>query len=480
MADHAALLVTVVARQRLALGVGSEVSYFTGTHSFVPGSVLRGALAAAWIADPKHGPPSMRDGRADEFRELFDGDIRYGPLHVTGSSVIPVSVWRCKYPKDDECRRVAVDRAFEDGDACPACHGGSLEQGKGQVELPPGVGLERVTRTSINRTTGTAEDGELYAHAALPAGTTLTGYIHGRDSWLQSRGSWLEQPRTLRLGGRRTVGGAASYSAVPVTRPALPEPLLAGGMLTIRLASPAILTDAAGRPRLDPDPELDLAHAQTGAVTERAWARPVTWEGWHAASRLPKPDELCATAGSTYRIAGPDEGLRRLARRLLRDGIGLRRAEGFGEVQVITGPWRPSPVRAVITRQASADERVRDWHGKVARLSLNPAQERWLVGALRDLQLGHQRAAGDRVQAVRLAAAEMLARPGADAFSGRQRDQLRELLAEPDAQVLRDLTTLLLAGLPAVASGHAEPGTDEPGTDEPDPAQAGQAGTGAG
>lgn len=480
MADHAALLVTVVARQRLALGVGSEVSYFTGTHPFVPGSVLRGALAAAWIAGPEHGPPSMGDGRASRFRELFDGDIRYGPLHVTGSYVVPVSAWLCKYPKDKACRAEAADAAFEDvsragtgkpgaggseaADAawedarsCPAC-GGPLEQGKGQVLLPPGMALERVTRTSINPATGTAQDGELYAHAALPAGTTLTGYIHGRDPW-------LEQPRTLRLGGRRTVGGAAGYSVVLAAPPEPPEPLLAGGMLTIRLASPAIFADAAGRPRLDPDPDLDLDHAETGAETERAWARPSTWEGWHAASRLPKPDELCAVAGSTYQITGPDEALRRLAGRLLRDGIGLRRAEGFGNVQVITRPWRPPPVQAPVTREAGADLRVRDWHGKVAQLALNPAQERWLVGALRDLQLARQRTAGDQGQAVRAVASQILARPGAEAFSGRQRDLLRELFSEPDAQVLRDLTTLLLTGMPP-----AEPG----------PARTGPAGTGAG
>ena len=42
--------VTATARQRLALGTAAEMSYFTGGHDHVPGSVLRGALAAVWIA----------------------------------------------------------------------------------------------------------------------------------------------------------------------------------------------------------------------------------------------------------------------------------------------------------------------------------------------------------------------------------------------------------------------------------------------
>lgn len=402
MADHGALRVTVLARQRLALGVGAEVSYFTGTHPFVPGSVLRGALAAAWIADPAHGPPATRgsSGKAGDFRALFDGDIRYGPLHVTGSDLVPVSAWLCKYPKHGKnCAVQAVDAVFETETSCPAC-GGPLEQGKGQVLLPPDVTLERIMRTSIDPETATSADGELYAHAALPAGTTLTGFIHGRHSW-------LEQPMTLRLGGRRTVGGAADYSAVPVPPERPAQPWLSGGRLVIRLASPAIFTDAAGRPRLDPDPGLDLH----GATTEQSWHRPATWQGWHAASRLPKPSELCAIAGSTYLIGGPADALPVLAERLLAEGIGLRRTEGFGQIQVVTSPWRPPSFRAPAGLPATADARLLDWQHKITGLSLDPARERWLAGALRDLQLARQRAAGEQDQAPEALAMESWSGP---------------------------------------------------------------------
>ena len=205
MTENGALRVSVLARQRLALGVGSEVSYFTGTHPFVPGSVLRGALAAAWIAE--YGPPAAGSSDEARFRDLFDGHIRYGALHVPGTGLVPVSAWLCKYPKNDSCARQAVDAAFEARGDCPAC-GGPMQQGKGQFLLPDGMALDRITRTSIDPKTAKAKDGELYAHAALPEGTQLSGLIHGRDSW-------LEKPRRLRLGGRRTVGGAAEYEAVP-------------------------------------------------------------------------------------------------------------------------------------------------------------------------------------------------------------------------------------------------------------------------
>ena len=194
MADPGTLAVTVVARQRLALGTGSEVSFFTGSHAFVPGSVLRGALAAAWIAE--HGPPAPGSSEQAWFRDVFDGPVRYGPLQVPGSFVQPVSARRCKYTKNGACERAVVDAAFESGTTCPEC-GGPTEPGKGQVTLPPGVMLDRITRTSIDRKTGKAAEGELYSHGALPAGTRLEGVIYGRDPW-------LERPRARNWGWTMT------------------------------------------------------------------------------------------------------------------------------------------------------------------------------------------------------------------------------------------------------------------------------------
>jgi CRISPR-associated protein Csx10 len=444
------LRVTVTARQRLALGVGSEVSYYTGTHLFVPGAVLRGALAAAWIAE--HGPPHGDGGTA--FRELFDGEIRYGPMYLPGTVLVPVSARLCKYPRDADCQAQAVDAAFEAGEDCPACHG-PLEPGRGQLLLPPGVAPERITRTSIDPSTAKAADGELYANGTLPAGIRLTGYIRGRAPW-------LERPRPLRLGGRRTVGGSAEYEAVPVD-PAKEKDILAertgvtppggsagrGGAapqsagLVLRLAGPAVFVDAAGRPSLEPDQVLDL----DGATVERRWARPVTWSGWHAASHLPKPDEVCAAPGSTYRITGPADTLSRLAERLPRAGAGLRRAEGFGEVRVVRGPWRPPARVTPAGSPAAADAPVRAWLRDLADLALDPPQLRWVADALRELQLGRERRAGQAGDGDQEPVSALLDRAAAGGFSGRQREGLRGLFTEPNPRQLRDLTTLLLAGL---------------------------------
>lgn len=107
-----------------------------------------------------------------------------------------------------------------------------------------------------------------------------------------------------------------------------------------------------------------------------------------------------------------------------------------------------------MTEQAEdADAGLRLRHDQVRDMVLDLGQRRWLADALRELQLERQRLVGDSPAAADVAEA-ILARPAAQEFSGRQRDLLRDIFAEPDAQLLRDLTTLLLAELPA-ASQHA-------------------------
>jgi hypothetical protein len=214
-----------------------------------------------------------------------------------------------------------------------------------------------------------------------------------------------------------------------------------------RLASPAVFADAAGRPSLEPDPVLDL----DGATVERRWARPATWSGWHAASRLPKPDEVCAIAGSTYRITGPAGTLRKLAGRLPREGAGLRRAEGFGDIRIAREPWRPPAPAAPGQAPDAADAAVTAWLADLRDLALDPPQLRWVADALRELQLARERrAATDGGQDT---VTDLLGRAAAGGFSGRQREQLRALFTEPDPRQLRDLTTLVLAEQPASGEG---------------------------
>jgi CRISPR-associated protein Csx10 len=445
-----AVRVTATAQQRLALGTAAEVSYFTGSHDHVPGSVLRGALAAAWIAE--HGTPTRGGAQQAEFRALFDGDIRYGPLLPDGSQMVPLSVWRCKYPIDDDCRAVVVDRAFENGDRCPSC-GWLLAQSKGGRAGAPR--MERSMRTSIDPRNGRAADGELYAHAALPTGTVLTGTVQGRHPWLESQ-------RTVWLGGRRTVGGEAALTWTPIPERPVPAWTAAGAdALVIRLVSPAAFVDLAGRPRPDPDPSLDLCGATVAPGD--AWTRRVEWSGWHAASRLPKPTELVAAPGSTYRITGPRDVLDELADRIHRYGLGLRRAEGFGVAEVATGPWRPdTPREATPAPRDDAEPDQRTGEARLVQplqaltdLRLAGYRRRWLVNTMRGLQIEQQR--GDLTMVTPEIVDGLLLQATAIDLTGRQREDIRRALVGLRERELRDLTTRYLATPEADPDRRADP-----------------------
>jgi|GEM_PF-576127 len=424
------LQVTLTACQPLAVGVTSEVGYVTESHPYVPGSVLRGALAAAWIAE--YGPPDQCDpADAARFRLLFDSGVRYGPLLPAGSRRVPMSVYRCKYPRDLACRGFVDDRAFgsEPAKTCPSCDG-PLMPGKGTLELPPGLRLTRTTRTSIDGRTGTAKDQELYARGALPVGTRLEGSIWPGPQPLPGWAvDWLTADRAVRVGGRRTVGGQAGYTAAVASTA---DPVVNTDRLVLRLTSPAVFVDAAGRPAPEPLPEVDLAG--TGVTVTRRWVRTGTWSGWHAASHLPKPADLCAEAGSTYLLTGAPAALAAFGRRAVRYGLGLRRDEGFGVAKVCTEAWQPTVSGE---EHPSGPTDLAKW---VCELKLRDYELRWLLGVMRDVQ-----GVCPEGQPVPLTVVEeLLKQPTGAKLSGRQKDSISAALAtELTVQQLRDVISVV-------------------------------------
>ena len=94
---------------------------------------------------------------------------------------------------------------------------------------------------------------------------------------------------------------------------------------------------------------------------------------------------------------------------------------------------------------------------EVRDLAFNAADEhRWLISALREVQLERERHAGRQAGDAPAAgeiAETLLARPAAGDFSGRQRDVLRRILSETSTGLLRDLSTLLRAELADSSEG---------------------------
>lgn len=311
-------------RQPAQLGIKSRQDNVLGTMEHIPGSSVRGAFAAAWLA--RNGVSTPGTPGREEFLTLFEGGVRFGALLRPGTEFMSLAVFGHKYDPEPGCRVIDYDRALgeEPPSACPDC-GSPIEQLKGLIgdrQAP-----RRRTSVAIGAD-GTAIEGALFTRETLPPGQVFRGTVTGSDTAL----AILEELRQIRVGGRRTTHGLADITITPGGGPPLPQ-RRDEHTLVVRLRSPGIFTDDHGRPSRDPS-EAELTEA-LGGTPARVVDRWIRWEqvgGWHVASGLPKPVELAVAAGSTYIIYTErmvtDSELAAFSSR----GLGLRRHEGFGDL----------------------------------------------------------------------------------------------------------------------------------------------------
>lgn len=321
---------TLTLTQSAQLGNTARKSFLLTTMEYVPGSVVRGAFAAVWLA--QHGP--SRPGTPDrkQFLDLFEGGVRFGALFRRGTEFMSLAVVGHKYDPTDACEIVDYDRAMSDDNPpayCPQC-GSPIEQRSGLQGVRPAP--DRRTSVAIGES-DVALKGQLFTKEVLQAGQRFSGALGATKDQL----AVLKNLGPLRIGGRRTTHGRAEVDiradGSPPTAERRPD-----GQLVIRLRSPGIFTDDYGRPTREPsDAELQAALGVPARVI-KSWTRWDQSGGWHAASGLPKPQELTVAAGSTYliQVQNQDEAERlrddaALAAMAAR-GLGLRRHEGFGDL----------------------------------------------------------------------------------------------------------------------------------------------------
>ena len=309
-------------------GARRERGFLTPSLPYLPGSAIRGALAAHWKS--RFGDPD------DAFEHQVEA-LRVGPALPVDAEQMPLSVYRCKYPVDPGCARV-YDDAFGElpkDRRCRSC-GRPLEQSKGA--WVGDTGLRTVTRTALTDEQ-TALSGSLFSRQAIRSQRSFTADVIGDLQWLGS------DPVTLRIGGRRTIGGKVQVTVDPVSV----ESRIGGtdGQVVVRLLSPAVFVGADGRTHLEPR-AADLQRATAGhgmdrdrLLTAKAWTRPGSVGGWNAAAGLPKATEVAAMGGSTFIIRGDEGDEELIASALVERGLGLRRTDGLGWVRVDDQPWRP-------------------------------------------------------------------------------------------------------------------------------------------
>ncbi len=340
-------------RQPAQIGDRARDDFVLSTLEHVPGTVVRGAFAASWLASKGVSAPGSPQ-RA-EFLRLFEGGVRFGPLLRPGTEFVPLSVVTHKYRPLETCAEVEYDQAVT-GEAplrCPDCES-PLDQVKAlRGDRPP---VRRRTSVSIGES-GVARRGVLFTRETLEAGQEFRGALVATCPALLSVLAGLGP---IRVGGRRTTHGLADVS-IRDEPGGPPRPLaesLDDTTLVVRLRSPGIFTDPQGRPSRDPEPAELTEVLGTPARVVRRWTRWQQAGGWHVASGLPKPAELAVVAGSTYVISAEravaDAALNELGRR----GLGLRRHEGFGDLArpPVLQPGRRDREHEAGRRRALMDE----------------------------------------------------------------------------------------------------------------------------
>lgn len=351
--------VSLTSNQRISLGTGGQRAFLTRTFPLIPGSVLRGALAAAWLRE---------HGNAQPFSAVMENS-RFGPLLPEGVDIAPQSVWSCKYHGSQSDCEHFQDRAFGENET--TC--GTAEPLKGgyRSNLIP----RAVTATALEPGRHVAKKQHLFSRETLPATTTFQGHIYVPDS-LET--DTLCSLTRVFVGGRTSIMGR---SAITIRkRDDSPYELTLNpdvDEVVLRTLSPTILVDDAGLPSTN----LRGALEAVGLTVKESWpvrVEPDSCGGWHAASGLPKPSEIAVAAGATVKVEMTGS-----VSKVLAHGIGLRRAEGYGWLIPAGKPWRPPAPPHLSDLASQGNHLSNKWAEEVAALQLTPGQEAWLARQLR-------------------------------------------------------------------------------------------------
>ena len=356
----------------------SRQSDSSETLSYLPGSTLRGALAAKYLRE-------IGNAEDENFRMMFiEQPVCFPNLLPTdkqdaGSRILPLTAVSCKrnpgfhaegnHGVADHLALKLLQRLRYDveSESCPICEQdmkGFPGFWNGNIDAPcrfqPTMLIER--HTGIDRDTGTIANGIFFLTQAMAdykdkdKQQYLCNTIQVDEKQHEVLKTFIEG--TLFVGADRTSGKGEielSYEMTDDSSCQIPDIeewnrkfkeklanilkdakaddlLFKGHYFSIKLESDAILVDEFLRPASDV--EISFGN-QIESVVKVCQSRVI--RGWNSAWGLPKPDDLGLSMGSIflYKYPGDDlNGLKQYLSELVKSGIGLRREEGFGRISV--------------------------------------------------------------------------------------------------------------------------------------------------
>lgn len=326
----------------VSAGSSGEVHFDRAIHEVLPGSVLRGALAAAWWLE-EHGDQAA-------FDELFEYRLRVQPgipvLAGQGARLDPMTWSKTKYSSEPADRQLADEFSPDE-----LADGRLASPGRvtGRGWAVPREWLQATTRTALER--GVAKDGQLFTRRASRKGVCFVGHLALTEESAEL--GWLLRKRKLSVGGQLSVLGRCRWSAREVADPyPAPQP---GGRVELVALQPIILLNNYGANSLDLGGAVQAAVAAAGGTASivQVASRPVRVGGWHGRAGFQKPVEWALDAGSAVVLDNPDK----MALTALHAGLGIRRAEGYGTVVLLPHGQRFQVAAGEIVPSSSGEEK---------------------------------------------------------------------------------------------------------------------------
>lgn len=393
----ATLPIECLALSPVAIAQRRGVDNVLPTLDYIPGSTWRGALAQTYI---QHGWQTQ-----DEFQRLFvDEQAWFGDLTPDGCEHIPLSALTCKYhggfreenPSEhhgvvdtlipflrNECWGVPLPDAVLHCDS-GVCKRTPLEAFRGFYGSPQNrhVATEKelIGHTQIHEKTHTASEGTLYMLETMREQQRFFGSIRLPDGVAAPKLDQLLTEETILCVGSDKTRGLGQmqlmrrHARATKTRERKAE--LASDLdifntclrkgphgnegqivredvliFPLTLRSRTIVHDSFLRYKSVVEPDdlfaSDERDLQENCKLIRAWNATCPVDGWNSLVGFPKLSETAIAPGSVFVFAADlnSVGKNRLLDALCsleQNGVGSRRAEGFGEVRVCDSFHRES------------------------------------------------------------------------------------------------------------------------------------------
>ena len=384
---------TIKALSPLAIGRQKPGGSISEAQDYIPGSVIRGAVAGQMLrqsgADPEQPGGDFQTLFVDEGAAIFSN--AYPTVEGRRSQVLPATAVSSKTApgfkndKDDSggVFDTLIDRFCAEGFGhlydpnCPKDGGrvepyGGFYSREGQQYRSHSVETRLLTRVGINRRRSTAQEQVLYSLQVInetqkqgKEDTLFSSSIYLEDAPLAQLLAQYVSSSHLRLGGSASRGlgkveiqaqvkdyQADTYSRIDAFNTALrdrwrawenifgnPQSPLPGErrFFTLNLQSDAILTEQWRRTTvISPAVLCAMAGVDDSDLQLHATYSSYDYRsGWNAAWGLMKDVEMVTNKGAVYFFSTSSlESWKPALKELEHRGVGERTPEGFGQVQV--------------------------------------------------------------------------------------------------------------------------------------------------